>query len=76
MKSMDEIINDAEIQAAKLAGQKSLNKEHRAISVAYDSNNRKLHIVSTLDADFGVHHLFCGVYGSKDWMQKLMIRSA
>ena len=110
---MDEIINDAEIQAAKLAGQKSLNKEHRAISVAYDSNNRKLHIVSTLDAelilsvdklqglvgasdddlseielspfgtnlhwpkldaDFGVHNLFCGVYGSKAWMQKLVIK--
>ncbi len=24
-----------------------------------------------LDEDFGVHNLFCGVYGSKTWMEQL-----
>lgn len=110
MRSMDESVNNTEIQAAKIAGQCSLDNEHRAIKATYDGNTRKLHIISTLDAelilwvdklqglaeasnddlsdielspfgtnlywprldeDFGVHNLFCGVYGSKVWMQTL-----
>lgn len=112
---MDEFVDNTEIQAARVAGQESLNNEHRAISVTYDSDNRKLHIMSTLDAelilsvdklqglsgasdddlseielspfgtnlhwprldeDFGVHNLFCGVYGSKVWMQRLMAKTS
>ena len=110
MKSMDRVINNAEIQAAEAAGQELLEHEHRAIRVIYESTPRKLHIISTLDAelilsvdklqglagasdddlseielspfgtnlhwprldeDFGVHNLFCGVYGSKAWMERL-----
>lgn len=110
MKSMDEIVNNADIQAAKAAGQDSLDTKHRAIRAIYEGNTRKLHIISTLDAelilsvdklqglagasdddlseielspfgtnlhwprldeDFGVHNLFCGVYGSKIWMHNL-----
>ncbi|MBT9316832.1 DUF2442 domain-containing protein [Leptothoe spongobia] len=111
MKSMDSIINNTEIQAAEAAGQESLEHEHRAVSAIYDSDKRKLHIISSLDAelilsvdklqglagssdddlsdielspfgsnlhwprldaDLGVHSLFCGVYGSKDWMKRLI----
>ena len=107
---MDRFINDPELQTAETAGQESLDNEHRAVSVIYERTTRKLHIISTLDAelilsvdklqglaeasdddlseielspfgtnlhwprldeDFGVHNLFCGVYGSKVWMKKL-----
>ena len=48
---MEGIINNADIQAAKAAGQDALDTKHRAIRATYDSNTRKLHIISTLDAE-------------------------
>ena len=112
---MDKITNNIEIQAAEAAGQESLENEHRAISATYESSTRKLHIISTLDAelilsvdnlqglagasddglldielspfgsnlhwprldaDLGVHNLFCGVYGSKTWMQRFTVTAS
>ncbi len=48
---MNKITNDAGIQTAEAADQESLEYEHRAVSAAYDNRMRKLHIISTLDAE-------------------------